>query len=266
MPLDLTAYFHRIEYGGGTAPTAETLQALHLAHATHIPFENLDVLLGRAIRLDSDSIFAKLVTNKRGGYCFEQNRLFALVLKTLGFPVTCISARVQLGSTEPRPRTHMLLSVEVNGAPWLTDVGFGSEGLLHPLPLAVSENGEKQFAWQYRITGAGPIFTLQSMHAEGWFDLYRLTLEPQFPIDYELANHYTSTHPESRFVLNRIVARPGPEQRVTLWNDTLMEQTPTSTSETKIASDAELMQILETRFALNFPPGTKFPTSTERRP
>src|SRR5262245_49690105 len=93
--IDLAAYFERISYAGDTSPSRATLEALHLAHATHIPFENLDVLLGRPIRLDLASLQAKLVRDRRGGYCFEQNRLFASVLESLGFAVTTLAARVR---------------------------------------------------------------------------------------------------------------------------------------------------------------------------
>ena len=257
MALDLAAYFDRIEYRGATSPTLETLKALHLAHATHIPFENLDVLLGRPIRLDLPSVFAKLVTNKRGGYCFEQNRLFASVLESLGFSVTCLSARVQMGSAEARPRTHMLLSVLIDQQPWLCDVGFGHEGLLHPILLQPGHEAE-QFAWKYRIVERESVHILQSLHPDGWFDLYRFTLEPHFPIDYEVANHYTSTYPESPFRLNVITARPGPERRLVLWNGVLTEQTATGKTETKITGDEELLEVLRARFGLRFPPGTNF--------
>src|SRR5262245_53404654 len=135
QPLDLDADRHRIGYTGPLTPTRETLAGLHLAHATHIPFENLDILLGRPIRLDLEALQAKLVRGRRGGYCFEQNTLFAAALERVGFPVTRLAARVRLGATGVRPRTHMLLKVDLEGASFLADVGFGGEGLLQPLPF-----------------------------------------------------------------------------------------------------------------------------------
>src|SRR5271169_2357064 len=106
MTLDLAAYARRIGHPGELAPTLETLKNLHLAHATHIPFENLDILLGQPIRLDLESLWAKLVTGGRGGYCFEQNALFAAVLETIGFRVTRLAARVRMGAAQVRPRSH----------------------------------------------------------------------------------------------------------------------------------------------------------------
>src|ERR1700756_4948956 len=97
--MDLKAYSARIGYTGAFAPTAETLAELHLAHATHIPFENADILLGRPIRLDQESLQAKLVAQRRGGYCFEQNLLFAAALEELGFRVTRLAARVRYEAT-----------------------------------------------------------------------------------------------------------------------------------------------------------------------
>src|SRR5690349_15099497 len=129
-PLDLDAYLDRIGYAGPRLPTRRVLEGLHLAHTTHVPFENLDILLGRPIRLDLDSLQAKLVRDRRGGYCFEQNTLFAAGLEQMGFAVTRLAARVRFGASRLLPRTHMLLRVDVEGEPFLADVGFGGSGLL----------------------------------------------------------------------------------------------------------------------------------------
>src|SRR3954468_20653067 len=123
--MDFEPYFKRLGDTGDRAPTLATLARLQYAHATAIPFENLDIHLGRPIRIDLESVTEKLVDHQRGGYCFEQNALFAAVLESLGFPVTRLAARVRLG----RPgtitaRTHMLLAVEADGRRWISDVGF----------------------------------------------------------------------------------------------------------------------------------------------
>src|SRR5262249_18171575 len=113
--INLDAYCDRIEYTGDRHPTVKTLMDLHLPHATHIPFENLDVMLKRPIRIDLESIESKLVRGRRGGYCFEQNLLFASVLRQIGFPVTLHSARVRLGAQRMLPRTHVCLAVDAEG-------------------------------------------------------------------------------------------------------------------------------------------------------
>src|SRR5262245_13785792 len=204
QPLDLDADRHRIGYTGPLTPTRETLAGLHLAHATHIPFENLDILLGRPIRLDLEALQAKLVRGRRGGYCFEQNTLFAAALERIGFRVTTLAARVRFGSTRVLPRTHMLLKVDLDDGPRLADVGFGGEGLLRPIPMEPGRESS-QFNRSYRIVEEGQALVLQSLRPEGWFDLYVFTLEPSLPVDYEMSNHFTSTYPESIFRRGPIV-------------------------------------------------------------
>jgi len=174
VALDLEAYLRRIDYAGDLVPSRATLDALHRAHATHIPFENLDILLGVPIRLDLASLQAKLVAGRRGGYCFEQNELFAAVLEKLGFAVTRLAARVRLGSDAVRPRTHMTLGVDVGGARVLADVGFGASGLLLPLAFDAGRPSQ-QYAWTYRIADEGGRWLLQSRHGEAWEDLYAFT-------------------------------------------------------------------------------------------
>src|SRR5687767_10168065 len=129
MAFDLAAYLERIGYAGTPHPDRTTLAPLQLAHATHIPFENLDILLQRPVRLDIESLQAKLVEERRGGYCFEHNLLFAAALEAAGFSVTPLAGRVRYRTRRTLPRTHMLLLVSVGGADWIADVGFGLEGL-----------------------------------------------------------------------------------------------------------------------------------------
>lgn len=135
---DLDAYFARTGYTGPREPTLAVLHAVTLHHATSIPFENLDVLLGRGISLAPEAIFQKLVRDRRGGYCFEQNTLLLLVLRALGYRVTPIGARVRW--QKPRDitpaRTHLFLRVHLASGDWLTDVGLGSASLTGALPLA----------------------------------------------------------------------------------------------------------------------------------
>ena len=204
--VDLEAYLARIGYIGRLDQSLTTLQGLHLAHATSIPFENLDILLGREISLELDALESKLVAGRRGGYCFEHNTLFSAVLESLGFDVSRLAARVRFGSTAIRPRSHMLLSVNVDGQPWLVDVGFGGEGLLYPIPIRDSEES-KQFGWTFRVQRDGDFHVTQSLHADGWFDLYAFNQELQYPIDYVVANHFTATHPHSPFVQSLVVQR-----------------------------------------------------------
>lgn len=257
-PLDLQAYLRRIDYRGPLEPGSDALAALHLAHATHIPFENLDILLGRPIRLELAQVQDKLVAGRRGGYCYEQNLLFAHVLQALGFSVERLAARVRYGRERPRPRTHMFLMVAVDGERWITDVGFGAEGLLLPVPFRPGAPS-RHFAWTYRVMEeqAGR-YVLQSRRGGGWLDLYAFTLEPQLAVDYEMANYYTSTHPDSAFTRILTVQLPTPRARHILRNRELIIDDGGRLSRRLIDSDEALLEVLAETFGLHFDPGTRF--------
>jgi N-hydroxyarylamine O-acetyltransferase len=257
--FDLVAYLARIGYAGSREVTLETLRALHLAHVTSIPFENLDIQLGRPILLDIESIQRKLVRDRRGGYCFEQNHLFLYALRGLAFDVTPLAARVRMGVAEPTPRTHMLLLVNLADERWIADVGFGGDGLIGPIPL-VADRPVEVFGWTYRlVTPAERTWLLQLERPEGWFDLYLFTEEPTPFVDYVLGNHFTSTHPESGFVRTVTAQSATPEVRLALRNRTLFEQRPgQETTVRELADDEEVLRVLDERFGLHFPPGTRF--------
>jgi N-hydroxyarylamine O-acetyltransferase len=256
-PLDLDAYRERIGYAGPVRPTADALEGLHLAHATRVPFENLDIHLGRPIRTDLDSVQAKLVRGRRGGYCFEQNTLFAAVLERAGFRLTRLAARVRLGATRVLPRTHMLLRVEVEGRPWLADVGFGTVGPLLPLPIE-PERVARQFAWAYRLLRDGGLWTLQARQGDGWLDLYAFTEEPQEPVDVEVANYYVSTHPDSRFVQTLTAQASTTEARFMLRNREFTVERGAGGSSRTVVDDEGLLRVLAESFGLAFPAGTRF--------
>src|SRR4051812_12156730 len=258
--LDLGAYLERVGYSGDLVPGEAVLAALHLAHATHIPFENLDILLGRPIRLDLPSLEAKMVRGGRGGYCFEQNLLFAAVLERSGFTVERLAARVRFGARRVTPRNHMLLLASTGGATWLADVGFGADGQLAPVPFRAGEE-VRQGAWTYRILPEGDLWVLQSRRDEGWTDLYAFSREPQETIDYELASYYTSTHPESPFVRTLTAQLASPEERRTLRGRELLLDRGDSVTRRTIA-DEELLAVLAESFGLQLPPGTRFPSAS----
>jgi N-hydroxyarylamine O-acetyltransferase len=257
LAFDLGAYLRRIGFTGACSPTLQTLAGLHRAHATHIPFENLDLQLGCPIVLDLESLQAKLVRATRGGYCFEQNTLFAAALEQIGFPVTRLAARVRLGATRVTPRTHMLLRVEAGGQSWVADVGFGGGGLLEPIPLK-SGPPAKQDAWTFRLTREAEAWILQALGSGTWQDLYAFTLEPQFPADFEVANHYTATHPSSPFVQTLTVQLPGPEAYTILRNRELTIERDGAVDRRTIDDDEALLQVLAKTFGLHFAPGTRF--------
>jgi N-hydroxyarylamine O-acetyltransferase len=262
-PLDLDAYFRRIGYAGDRAATPAVLEQVHFGHATHIPFENLDIHLGRPIRIDLGSIQEKLVRGRRGGYCFEQNALLGAALEQLGFAVTRLLSRVRLGANRVTARTHQVLKVEAGGRSWLADVGFGTGGILWPVPLQAAEV-VRQGAWEFRLAEEPDGWVLQSLRGGSWYDVYAFTLEPQFPIDFEMSNHFTSTYPESRFVLTLTVQRSTPEVRYTLrGREFTVEHADRETTRT-IADDDELLRLLADPFGLEFPLGTRFRSPLSR--
>jgi N-hydroxyarylamine O-acetyltransferase len=254
--MDLEAYFERVGDTGDRSATLATLQRLQRAHATTIPFENLDIHLGRGVKIDIDSVEAKLVTAKRGGYCFEQNLLFATVLDALGFDVARLGARVRIGGSTTGARTHMLLAVAIDGERWMADVGFGGAGSLGPIEI-VDGSTASHGVWTHRIVRSGSEWVLQLEQPKGWLDLYAFTDEPQLPADYEVANHYTATHPTSGFVLGITAQFPGTEMQLVLRGDQLGEYRPDGVTSTTVKDD-ELLAVLRDRFTLHFPAGTKF--------
>lgn len=224
----LSDYLERIGFSGNT-PTSDlaTLQALQYLHPQHIPFENLNSFTGRAVSIAPEAVYHKLVWQGRGGYCFEHNQLFARVLQTIGFEVQGLSARVlwMLPDDVVMPRTHMALLVNIEGRPWLADVGFG--GLTITAALALDTGVAQATPHEdFRIRTEGGLFTVEAHVAGEWRDLYGFSMDPQLPVDYETPNWYVSTYPESRFVTQLICCRVEPEGRHVLhdrrysWHET----------------------------------------------
>src|SRR5215831_16073567 len=148
--LDLPAYLARVGRPALPEPTEAALRDLHRAHVLAVPFENLDVIVGRGVDVSLPAVQAKLVGRRRGGYCFEHNALFAAVLDRAGFEVTRLAARVRMGASFVRPRTHMTLLARAEGRTWVTDVGFGADGMLEPIPFE-HEGTSRLDGWTYRV-------------------------------------------------------------------------------------------------------------------
>ncbi|MEV0660327.1 arylamine N-acetyltransferase [Actinomadura luteofluorescens] len=217
--LDLPAYLKRIGHDGGLAPTAATLRALHRAHVTSIPFENLEIMLGRPVELSLDAVQAKLVGRPRGGYCFEHNRLFAAVLERLGYEVTAVAGRVTLGAAKILPATHALLHVRPPDASrdepaWLCDVGFGA-GPLEPLRLVDGEEAV-QDGWGFRLRRGRTVTTwtpstaeweLHQRDPDGWVQRHTFVLNEVFRIDFEVSSYYVSTSARSPFTTRPFVQK-----------------------------------------------------------
>jgi N-hydroxyarylamine O-acetyltransferase len=214
---DFDAYAERIGYRGTSAPSTDTLEGIVLAHGLRIPFENLDIHLGKGIDLDPAAVFDKLVVRRRGGYCFEQNGLLLTMLRSIGFTVRPLAARVLWGRpASDRPRTHMLLQLEIGSRTLLADVGFGMQNFIAPLPFEPGReptmHGETfrltEIPWDGKVLGTPPSFDVETKLADGtWAPLYRMSLEEQRPVDFVMASWFTSTHPDSLFVKRKIVSQ-----------------------------------------------------------
>ena len=191
--FDLDAYLERIGLRGRPG-----IAEIHRAHVTSIPFENLDPRRGKPVSLALDDLQRKLVTERRGGYCFEHNLLLKAALEALGAQVDPILARVGQRGTE-RSRTHLVLRVRLDGEVWHADVGFGRGTLLAPIPFGAGDE-HVQDGWRFRVIADGPELVMQTVREGEWVDGYTFLPEPAPMIDIETSNWYTATHPRSPFV------------------------------------------------------------------
>ena len=230
-----------------------TLRAVIAAHTATIPFENIDVLLGRPPRLDLGSLQQKMIGGRRGGYCFEQNTLLLAGLLALGFRATGLIARVIRGmeADAAGSATHMMLRVDLPEGPYLADVGFGNQTPTAPLALRPRIEQETPHETM-RLWPVGEELTLQAKSGADWQNIYRVSPHPRLPVDYEVANWFTATHPASPFVNNLIVARPGPDRtRNTLFNDRMTVRRPGDRVDRfKLDNESEFQAALDGTFGL----------------
>ncbi|MGV3741349.1 MAG: arylamine N-acetyltransferase family protein [Burkholderiaceae bacterium] len=249
----LPDYLRRIGYEGPLDTSLDVLQRLHSLHMQSIPFENLSPFTGREVRLDLQSLVEKLVHQKRGGYCYEQNLLFRHVLETLGFRVTSLAARVRLNVPDDvlTPRSHMLLLVHLDGADYVVDTGFGGMTPTAPLQL-VPHLAQQAPHGRYRLLSDGAIFRLEVEIKQTWKTLYAFDLCPHYLPDYEVANWYVSRHPASHFTSGLVVARLDRNGRHVL-NETGYSYYGADAEPEKrnVGSVAEFMDLLERTFHIS---------------
>ena len=219
----LPRYFARIGYSGAVAPTWEVLAALQAAHIAAIPFEAIDALTGAGVDIGADAIDAKLIGQRRGGYCFEQNGLFLRVLQAIGFAAEGLIGRVRWmlpDDAPPTPRTHMVVRVTIEGRSWLVDAGFGAA--VPPQPLAMDrEEAQPTRHESYRVVRQGGEWQVAALIEDQWRTLYRIENVVPPAIDYEIGNWYTSAHPDSHFRHQLIAARTTAEARYGLRDNRL---------------------------------------------
>lgn len=266
---DLDAYFARIRYTGIRTPTLQTLNAIALHHVQQIPFENLDVLLGKSIEIEPERVQEKLVYAHRGGYCFEQNTHLLHVLRALGFAVTPLQGRVRIDRARDftPPSTHVLLRVECEGASWLVDAGVGGLSPTSAIQLTFDKTQStpheprrllREGDWNGLMRAPGARIFHQAFYAERWNDVCEFTLDEMPEIDRTIGNWYTSTHPASRFKSQVWVARATTKGRLSLLNRAFTRREEGRTETQILESPSQLLNVLAEEFDLSFPSETRF--------
>ncbi len=243
MPFDIAAYLARIGLTDAPAPDAEGLFAVQRAHRLAIPFENLDILLGRGISLDPAHLFDKLILRRRGGYCFEQNIIFLSALHALGFEARPLLARTWLFADDVPPKTHMLILVTIGGAEWIADAGFGG-AYAPPMHLAEGDALGPDGAWHrlVRDPDFGWILERRTGNDSDWSRQYSFTAAKVWPSDIALANHFTATHPNSRFTGNMMASAILPNGLAALKNRDYTRYSASGIERSEISS-AKMLQL-----------------------
>ncbi|AVF03472.1 MULTISPECIES: arylamine N-acetyltransferase family protein [Devosia] len=253
--VNLKGYFERIGFAGSIAPTLSTLDLLHALHPAAIPFENLGPLLGEPVRLDQPSLEKKLLTERRGGYCFEHNLLFMRMLQDLDYTVRPLLARVVWTNPEgpSLPPSHLLLLVEINGQNHIADVGFGGLTLTTPLRLR-AESAQTTPHETFRLTGGDPDWTLEVKLADDWRPVYVFNLDQVSEDDIAPINQHTATDPASPFTHELRVALAPSGRRLKLHNTKYTRQPSGEEAEYReLATLDEIKQVLTADFGITLP-------------
>lgn len=216
--MDVNAYFHRIglEVPEKIVPDSALLRKLHFAHCTTVPYENYDMMTGIPTSLEEEDLFRKIVTEGKGGICFELNGSFGNLLRALGYKVTDYAARYLRGETTLPMRRHRVLKVEATDGVWLCDVGIGE--ICQREPVALVEGLEQeQYGETYKLEKEDFLgWVLWDLHKGAWRKFYSFTEEPQLLVDFIAPNFYCEKHPDSPFNKDEMFALKTAHGRKTL--------------------------------------------------
>ena len=245
------AYLSRIGAAAPESPTLAALASLHRAHLLTVPFESLDISLGRPIRLDRAALLAKVVDARRGGYCYELNGLFALLLRSLGYAVDLVSARVATADGLTDDFDHMALVVSGGrlDEPVLADVGFG-EGFVEPLPLRDGFERRERGHLVGLVRRDGAWVSRERHDGEDWRDCFVFTTTPHVMADFTARNEWQQTSTESHFTRSRLASVLTPTGRVTLSGDRLIRTTHGRREETRLADEDAVRATLADHFGI----------------
>jgi N-hydroxyarylamine O-acetyltransferase len=263
--VNLNGYFERIGFAGSIAPTLATLELILALHPAAIAFENLDPLLGEPIKLDLQSLQRKLLTDGRGGYCFEQNLLLMAMLRELEFTVRGHAARVLWNNPEglSGPPTHMVLTVEIGGTLYLVDAGFG--GLTPTAPLKLKTEAEQATPHEtYRLINSDKSWQLEARINGEWQALYLFDLAERSLEEYQELNSFVSTDPGSAFTRQLRVALSPSGRRLALLNNRLTVHADGQEPQRRVLeSVAELREVLAEEFGITLPDGERLDARLE---
>jgi len=248
--MNLQAYLDRIKFKGMPRPDLATLRAIHRGHLSSIPYENLDVAMGQRVSIDISPIFDKIVTRRRGGWCYEMNGLLAWALEDIGFKVTRMAGGVmRVAAGDANLGNHLVLRVDLD-RPYLADVGFG-DGMLEPVPIV--EHTFRHDFLDYRLEDL----------RDGWWRFHNHLLggAPSFDFEMKPAERalladkceWLQTSPDSPFVLNAVAQRHAPNRLSMMRGKTLKVLTPAGLSAREIGSAEEYVATLATVFDLELP-------------
>ena len=248
----LTDYLQRINFTGELALNADTLCKLLRCHLQSIPFENLDVQAGKIVSLVPEDIVNKIVYGNRGGYCYEVNGLFAMALAALGFEFEIIGARPMF-YPHRRPKSHMVLLVNIGAERWLCDTGFGSFGLRAPIGLhqlgQVIQQDNETFMLDKNERDE---YVLKALVKGEWVNQFGFDIYAMEMIDFSLANYYNSTHPDAVFVQRYLVMQQRPDGRTLLSGNQLKQLRGSEETITEVTPD-QLDEVLLQEFNLRRP-------------
>ena len=247
--VNVDAILERIRYRGSRAPDLQNLRALQHAFLESVPFENLDIHIGRKISLDPARIREKIVVRRRGGFCYECNGLFADLLASLGYRVSRHSARMALGDRVGPEFDHMVLLVALDHA-YLVDVGNG-QSVRDPLPLVGGDLSEAE-GIEYRVDTHPDGYALYHRQAAAeWLPRFLFSTVPRTQSEFAGMCEFHQTSPDSVFTKQRLATIATPEGRLTLLGRRFTEVQGTERSERDLPSEREVSDLLRSHFGID---------------
>lgn len=253
-PEIVTAYLARLNVSSPLSKDLATLRLLQERHMLSVPFENFHVFLGRGASTNLDQLADKVIHRRRGGYCFELNTLYGELLRTLGFTVKPVLARVLLRSPdELPPRNHLVNLIDLAGSWYLTDVGFGGLASRIPLPIAATgeiHDGDGSLRLVPKPDGE---YLLERQTTTGWQPQYQFQTIAAAPADIEVVNFYTYQHPDSLFVNHRLIGLFTPTGRIGLFDRQFTERKGVVVvDERELVDEAEWREVVWRKFGVEY--------------